>query len=508
MRVRRHMTFGFNQSLSTELAYVAVEECLRLGASYAEARFESRRTEELRTRGGRLVQSRLTIDQGIGIRTLVRGAWGFIAVAEPSRHDVAVGARRAVELARAAGVLRPSISHIPAMEVQRGSFRTPRVRDPFEVPLEEKVERLQEIDRYMMQTPQIVTTRSLWLGHSVRKILVTSEGSELDQDLLRSSLGFEAGASDGIELQMASFPPARQGVFGGGWERVEALDVQACAERVARQAAEQLEADLCPSDTTTLVLSPETLGAHVLGCRGLFDFDRMKERGDGSLLGERVGSEQLGLRNEPELEGGAGTVAFDDEGVPARATTLVKSGVLEGMLASRSSFDELGLNEPSGAMHAVSWSQPPEIRPSNLVVEGGEGSLDDFARDLANGILIEGMRSFALSERGGEFVAVGERAWEIKKGERVRMLKNPAYRGKTRAFFESLEGVGASDDAAAAGAPVGSKGRPEQFLSIGVRAPCARFTKVELGSSELPPGDSVDLPVVGPKEGSTRASKG
>jgi len=59
------------------------------------------------------------------------------------------------------------------------------------------------------------------------------------------------------------------------------------------------------------------------------------------------------------------------------------------------------------------------------------------------------------------------------------------------------------------GTVVGSKGRPEQFVSVGVKAPCGRFSKVEVGSSELPPGDSVDLPVVGSRESSTpKASEG
>jgi TldD protein len=496
------MTPGFNQSLSTELAYIAVEECLRLGASYAEARFEARRIEEVRTRSGRLVLSRLTGDQGMGIRVLVRGAWAFVAIAEPSRHDVAVGAKRAVELARAAGVLRPSSVGIRPMEVQRGSYRTPRERDPFEVPLEEKIDRLRSIDERLMLTPQVVTTRSLWLGHSIRKLVVTSEGSELDQDLLRSSLSFEAGASDGRELQVASHPPARQGVMGAGWECVESLDLSAAAERVANLAAEQLEAAPCPSDTTTLLLCPDTLGAHILGCRGLFDFDRIHERGSTELLGSTVGSERLTLRNEPGLEQGAGTVAFDDEGVPARALTLVESGSLAHMLASRASYEAAGLKTPPGAAHAVSWAQPPEVRPSNLVVEAGEGEVDDFVADVGTGVLIEGMRSFALSERGGEFVAVGERAWEVKQGERVRMLKNPAYRGKTRDFFKSLEQVGAYPSGPTTGAAVGSKGRPDQFVSVGVKTPCAHFTKVEVGSSELPPGDSVDLPVVGDRDSS------
>ncbi|MEL6312256.1 MAG: DNA gyrase modulator, partial [Pseudomonadota bacterium] len=87
----------FNHPLALELTYIAVEEAIRLGASYADARFEFRHREDVMTHNGRLDVARSHITRGLGVRVLLQGAWGYVGVSEPSRHDVTVAARRATE---------------------------------------------------------------------------------------------------------------------------------------------------------------------------------------------------------------------------------------------------------------------------------------------------------------------------------------------------------------------------------------------------------------------------
>jgi TldD protein len=485
------MNMAHNQQQALELAYIAVEECLRLGASYADARFESREHEEVRTRNGRLTQVRLTTGRGIGLRALVKGTWAFIALSEPTRHDVAVAARGVVEMARASAIVSDVRHEVPPMDPERGAYRTRVEVDPFDVPVSDKVERLLRFDDRILRSPQIVMSRSMWFGHRVHRSLVTSEGSEIEQQLTCCHLGFEAGASDGSQLQVASCPPGRHGVEGRGWEAVAARDPEAEAERLGGLALEQLQSEPCPPDTRSVILAPDVVGALLLASSPLFHAAGPHQ----TRIGDAWSSHDVTLTADPELEGAPGGIGFDDEGVPVRTFPLVLEGKVSALLVDRAGAHREGVEWSSGSMRAGSWAAQPRLRPTNLVLSGGTGSdLDGLMAEADTGLVVEGIKSISMQRDSTEFVAVAERAWAVEDGKQGSMYKNPAFRGDVRALWQRLSGLGT--DAAAMGVLHWPKARAEQLLASGVLAPHALFREVEVGSSELPAGDSVDLPMV------------
>ena len=79
------------------------------GASYADVRVAARRQQNVNTRD-RIVQGVSDTDTfGLGVRTLVDGAWGFAATSRLDKDSVANATRAALEQARAnrASQLRP-----------------------------------------------------------------------------------------------------------------------------------------------------------------------------------------------------------------------------------------------------------------------------------------------------------------------------------------------------------------------------------------------------------------
>ncbi|MGF1510146.1 MAG: TldD/PmbA family protein [Myxococcota bacterium] len=494
------MTLAHNQPLALEMAYIGVEECLRLGASYADARFELRDHEELRARNGHTTQARMTSSRGLGLRVLVRGSWAFVALSEPTRHDVSVAARRAVEMAKAAAILSDVRDEVPPVATQRGVFRAPVDIDPFEVSMADKLDVLRRFEDRALRSPQVVTTRVHYFAHRARKVLVTSEGSEVEQDLTTCHLGFETGASDGAQLQVASCPAGRHGARGGGWERLASIDPEAEADRLTQLAVQQLEAPCCPVDAAPVIFAPDVLGTVLMAAMEQFDGRRPNRAG----LGEVWTPGDLDVWSQPELSGGAGSIGFDDEGIPAQAIPLVMEGKVISHLLDRAAAHAAGLETSSGCMRAASWATEPQLRPTNLVVAGGTtGSVEDLQAETEQGFFMEGLRSLSVRADGTEFFGVAERAWRIEDGKRTRMLRNPAFRGGVRALWQRLVGIGTETQ------PMGlmhqAKGRSEQLLASGVLAPHGLFREVEVGSSELPPGDSVDLPVVNPRSGPAMA---
>lgn len=208
--------------LALEMAHVAVEESMRRGATYADARFEIHQREDVTVRNGEVRRALIRVDRGLGVRALVNGAWGFASVSNPTRHDATVIARRAADVARAAAVVQERVVELAFEPPHAGVFRTPIQRDPLAVPLETKLALCFAIDQKARISPLVKLVETNIFAHRVRKLYVSSEGAELDQDLVQTGLGYHVGVSDGHDYQVRSYPDAHGGtVFGRGWEAIE-----------------------------------------------------------------------------------------------------------------------------------------------------------------------------------------------------------------------------------------------------------------------------------------------
>ncbi|MCB9651165.1 MAG: TldD/PmbA family protein [Deltaproteobacteria bacterium] len=500
----------FDHPLALELAYIAVEEAIRLGASYADARYELRHEEQILTSNGRLEHVSTGLERGLGLRVLVRGSWGFVGISEPNRHDVAVAARRAVETARAAAILQDQPVELARQTPQRSLFRTQIRRDPLAVPVEDKVALLLGLDDKLRSVAGVSLARSHFSALRQRRIFVSSEGSELDQELVTTGVGCQAGAVDADgALQIRSFPGGPQGlVLGRGWEVVSELGLDDAAVELAEEAVALSKAAACPNDALPTILTGNLLAHHVLGTTAhLFELDRMVglTKGDtgGSFLHAdqlgrlELGGEHLHLYADAREPGGAGTFGFDDEGVEAQRVDLVAEGRFIGVLSGRETAHRVGLQQSQGAMRAASWAAPPMVRPTNVSLAPGQGgSLDDLIADTKQGILLDGPRTFSVDPFGRTFTATAEVAWEIKDGKKGRMLRNPIYQGATLDLWRSCDALTDETDWSMYGGYGLAKGRPGQRVPVGVGASSARFTRVEVGTHHRrPPRVDPDAPL-------------
>ena len=91
----------------------------------------------------------------------------------------------------------------------------------------------------------------------------------------------------------------------------------------------------------------------------------------------RYGSEIVNLTADATLPLGLGTFGYDDEGVPAQKTYLVKEGIFTDYLTSRETAVWISeiipwYQKPSnGTARADSWKVIPLIRMTNVNLEAG-----------------------------------------------------------------------------------------------------------------------------------------
>jgi TldD protein len=474
-----------------ELTELALEAAVAAGAGYADVRWVREETEGLTVTDDRVDDLEAEDSSGLGVRVLVDGRWGFAAssVLDPGRAGGL--ARRAVEVARASAVASGDPVRLAPAEPAVASWSTPVARDPFAVPLPERVELLLaacDAQRSVAGLTHAKATVDLWRR---RTVLWSSEGTRLDQTVTQTGAGIEAVAAGDGDLQQRSWPNSFRGQYqAGGWEVVEAAELVANAPRVAAEAVQLLAAPQLPERVTSVILDGQQLSLQVHESVGHpLELDRilgMEAAYAGTSfvtpedLGRlRFGSPAMSATADATTPGGLGTFGFDDEGVGAQRRPLVTEGVVAGFLTSRETT--IGGAGSGGAMRADGWGAMPLIRMTNVHLEPGQGSLDELVADTPDGLLLSINRSWSIDDRRVNFQFGVEAAWEIKGGRLGRLYRNATYDGRTTEFWGSLDAVCGPGDWVVWGIPNCGKGQPFQNARVGHGAAPARFHAVHVG---------------------------
>jgi TldD protein len=475
-----------------ELCGTAVDAALAAGAEYADARAILRRTQDIATKNGEVESIADGESEGIGVRVLVGGAWGFACDRRLSNSGAKEAAARAAEFAQAsASRTRRPVVLAPA-RAEQGEYRTPFQRDPIDVPLEEKIELLLRADASLRHADVTITQAAARASREQRAFR-SSEGADVFQEFVECGAGLEVLATTDGAVQVRSYPSAHGGSSAqAGWEYVEGLALDEHGPRVAEEAAALLRADPCPQKVTTVVIDSEQMQLQVHESVGHpTELDRiygteaayagtsfLKPEDLGSL---RYGSELMNITADSTTPLGLGTFGYDDEGVPARREPIVRAGILEGFLDSRETASLLGGEGGGGSMRADGWSRMPLVRMTNLHLEPGEGTLDDLIADVDDGILLGTNKSWSIDDKRLNFQFGTQVAWEIKKGKRGRLLRDATYMGVTPEFWGSLDALAGKEEWTMGGLTNCGKGQPGQSAHVSHGAPPARFRQVRVG---------------------------
>jgi TldD protein len=476
-----------------ELMMRALDLAHSRGAQYADVRFVDNREESISVKDGIVDELSSSESQGWGVRVLVNGAWGFSSSRELTDGEVDLITSQAVEIARASGLVSGEKVDLGPPVTSQGTYQTPYQVDPFSVSLEDKLAVLMKADAEMSRVQGVRTRQSHSAVYKQHRLFANSEGAFTDQTIVETGGGIEATAVGGNEVQVRSYPNAfaRQQVTGG-WEELLRWDLPGNAQRVASEAVALLTADQCPANiTTSLILGGSQLALQVHeSCGHPTELDRVygseaAYAGTSFLTTEKLGNFKYGspvvnLTADSVRPLGLGTFGWDDEGVPAQSSPLVKDGLFVGYLMSRETASKLGRTS-NACMRASGWNRIPIIRMVNVSLEPGSWSFDDLVTDTDDGIYMESNRSWSIDDKRYNFQFGTEIGYEIKHGKMGRLLKNCTYTGLTPEFWNSCDAVCNADHWVMWGTPNCGKGQPAQVAHTGHGAAPARFRNVKIG---------------------------
>src|SRR6202140_3069394 len=480
-----------------DFANWALETARVRGATYADARVMDIRHRDLSTKNGQVGTIAESESIGIGIRVIAQGSWGFASTDRLTREGIAACAGGAVAIAKASALAKRHDVEMVPVEAYQDTWQNPFVKDPFRIPIERQLDLLLAADREMARVKGVTVAESSMNFRRIEQFFASSLGSAIHQIKMQSGAGIVATAFAGNEIQKRSYPNS----FGGqhqlaGYELVESLDLVGNAQRVAEEAVALHSAAQAPEGTKTLILDSSQLGLQIHESIGHpIELDRVlgmeaNFAGMSFLTLEKLGklryaSDIVNVVADARLEHGPGlgTFGYDDEGVSAQCTDIIKQGLFTGYLSNRETAPVIGLGRGGGTMRAESWNRLPMIRMTNVSLQPGTWNYDDLIADTDDAILMETNRSWSIDDHRYHFQFSTEIAWEIKGGKKTRMLKNPSYSGITTEFWNSCDAICSREHWTLWGTPNCGKGQPMQTMGTGHGASPARFRNVKMGAA-------------------------
>jgi TldD protein len=482
-----------------EIANLALNSATMRGASFADVRIVNQRSRALTTKNGKVGSATDAESMGMNVRVLADGAWGFAASEDLSRSAVEATAARAVEIARASAQVKQQDVRLAPEKSVTAEWTTPHTIDPFSISVEQNIDLLLHVDSELRAVAGITLAETNLNFTREEQWFLSSEGSDIHQTKYSTGAGYAAYAFAGNQIQKRSYPNS----FGGQWqnkgfELVEELQLVQNARRIAEEAVALHHSDQCPEGTFDLILDSSQLGLQIHESIGHpIELDRvlgMEANFAGTsfltldkLRTLRYGSEMVNVVADARQEHGPGlgTFGFDDEGVPAQCTPIITNGLFTGYLSSRDTAHAIGENRSGGTLRAEGWNRLPMIRMTNISLLPGEKplSLEQLIASTDHGILMQTNRSWSIDDKRYNFQFGCEIGWEIKHGNRVRMVKNPSYSGITTEFWNSLDAICSRDEWTLWGTPNCGKGQPQQVMGTGHGAAPARFRNIKVGSA-------------------------
>lgn len=459
--------------LSDTLLQSALDEAMRAGADYAEARAEDALSERVDVRNGAVERLGSDSDAGWGIHVLAGGGWGFASSSSATINAFRDVARQAVETARASGTRRKSRSDLSVMPTEQGTYSTPMRRDPFEVPLDERASlMLEAVGRVSAGDLVKVATGSLQ-ARRADKLFMNTTGAHLRQNITHL---YAVVAGLAVDAEGYAYRRSYDDMGQGGWEFIEGMDLVAQGDRVGREASELVVAPWAPTGPQRVVIASDFVALLVHeSCGHPTELDRVLGweaafAGTSFLMPEmlgafRYGSDLVNMTADSLLPGGVGTFGWDDEGTPAQRSPLVQKGLFTGYLSSRESALSLG-QRSNGCGRATSWGRIPLVRMVNVSLEPGSGSLDDLISGVDEGLYLETPSSWSLDDKRMNFHFSAQLCREIKGGKLGELRKGASFQGRTPQFWGSVEGIAGPEEWHPWGFPHCAKGEPLQLCPV------------------------------------------
>jgi len=411
----------------------------KFGAEYAEVRAQRLSKTMLTVKEDRVEAAKQGIEDGVALRVLVNGAWGFASVGSLEAEVLTSAVSDACSMAKTASSRLKTPIKLAATKAVEDRVQVKPKKNPSEIRMEDKIGTALAMSKAILGFDKRVKSCTVdYLDLTGTSYFVNSEGTRIEQDKLYVWARITASAvSKGV------FTFSREEVGStAGYEVFDAETPEHIGEKVAKRAIEQLKAKSPKGGVFPVVLGPNVVGVFVHEAFGhLAEADLALSGGVlASNLGKKIASDAVTFYDDGTVAGAFGSFKYDDEGVPAQKTLLIKDGVVAGLMHNRETAQKFNA-APTGNARAEDFRVEPIIRMRNTFMAPRDHSFEELVEGIREGYYFKSFRGGQANIDGTFQVGIQE-AYEIVNGEICEPVRNASISGNTLETLFKVDAAG------------------------------------------------------------------
>ncbi len=355
-----------------DIASLAIKWARDRGADSAEVFVQRRQGRRVDILANRISDTRYIDDVGIGVRVALGKKVGFSYTTSLSPEKV----KEAIELAINQAKVSPADKYWEGLPEPSTQYTTPRdiySSELADIDSKTLIDLVKEAIDFVRKEKNAILSRA---GTSVfyeERAIANTNGVEVEDKGTHAI----AVASTIIKSDTLTTPA----IFEYTSSRVEKPDLLSAVKKSLERAK------LCTSVSKldkpgkySVVFTPKAV-AELFSSTIFYAL-----RGDNVVrgrspyhgkIGEEITSKYLTVIDDGLLVGGDNSWRFDGEGVATSRNVLVESGILRNFVFDTYWGKRIGL-ESTGNSVRRSYSQQPQPGYTNIVIEGGDSSLEDL----------------------------------------------------------------------------------------------------------------------------------
>ncbi len=403
--------------------------------------------------------------KSFGVRILLNGGWGFAYSCD--FNNVREVFDKAYRIAK--------LNANKKIKFNAPSFfdkkKYPIKLNPFEIPIEEKIEKVNTILKLL--DADHIKNKAVLLNCSNIKRQVINPCLNVSQEFILTSLKLNITARQGDIIQSTY-----EGYSSlGGYENIERINLNEFTKKALDRINRLLRARPPKPTKTTVVCNPQMTGLFFHEAVGhACEADSVLNKSSlFSKTGIKVGSEEITLLDDPTFDEN-GFYWYDDEGARAKPTTLIENGVLKGFMHSLRTSNEMNVS-PTGNGRCMDASYFPIPRMSNTVLKPGKWSEEDLISEVKEGYYVKGFKGGVVDTTTGQFSFGASECFEIKNGEIGENLRDVTLTGN---ILNCLKTIKVANNPQKTHLP-GRCGKDGQLVRVGDCCPSILVKEVIVG---------------------------
>ncbi|HWU67385.1 MAG TPA: metalloprotease PmbA [Stenotrophobium sp.] len=410
-------------------AALALETARTAGATQTETSLSVSRGLSVSVRKGEVESVEFQYDRSLGITVYFNGRKGNATTADLSDAGIRQAVQAACAIAAATG--EDACNGLADARLLAREFPDLDLDHAWNLPPDAAVELARECEAAALAVdPRITQSEGGSVStHRGISVYANSHGFCATRRGSNHSLSCAVVATQGQEMQ-------RDYWYSSARSPADLLGAQAIGRKAGERSIARLGARKLGTRQAPVLFVPELargLFSHFIGAisgaalyrKASFLLDK---------LDQPVFSPQVTLTQNPFIPRGAGSSAYDSEGVATCERTLVDAGVLKGWLLGSYSARKLKL-ETTGNAGGV----------FNLVARPGKKGFDELLREMGSGLVVTELMGQGVNGVTGDY-SRGAAGYWVENGTLAYPVQELTIAGNLLDMFRGVQAVGSDVD--------------------------------------------------------------